>query len=71
MGIGLLAPSLGVGFYGAFAIGKISPDDALWRIWGGGTTAASTRLIDDCGMVNPHPTTIGGGPQPNNDWPAR
>jgi hypothetical protein len=26
-GIGLFAPSLGVGFYGAFAIGKISPAD--------------------------------------------
>jgi tripartite ATP-independent transporter DctM subunit len=33
MGIGLFAPPLGVGFYGACAIGKISPDDALWRIW--------------------------------------
>jgi len=33
MGIGLFAPPLGVGFYGACAIGKISPDDAIWRIW--------------------------------------
>jgi tripartite ATP-independent transporter DctM subunit len=33
MGIGLFAPPMGVGFYGACAIGKISPDDALWRIW--------------------------------------
>jgi tripartite ATP-independent transporter DctM subunit len=33
MGIGLFAPPFGVGFYGACAIGKISPDDALWRIW--------------------------------------
>jgi tripartite ATP-independent transporter DctM subunit len=33
MGIGLFAPPFGVGFYGACAIGKISPDDAIWRIW--------------------------------------
>ena len=33
MGIGLFAPPFGVGFYGACAIGKISPDDALGRIW--------------------------------------
>jgi tripartite ATP-independent transporter DctM subunit len=33
MGIGLFAPPFGVGFYGACAIGRISPDDALWRIW--------------------------------------
>ena len=33
MGIGLFAPPFGVGFHGACAIGKISPDDALWRIW--------------------------------------
>jgi tripartite ATP-independent transporter DctM subunit len=33
MGIGLFAPPFGVGFYGACAIGKINPDDALWRIW--------------------------------------
>jgi len=33
MGIGLFAPPFGVGYYGACAIGKISPDDALWRIW--------------------------------------
>src|SRR3984885_15607789 len=33
MGIGLFALPFGVGFYGACAIGKISPDDALWRIW--------------------------------------
>jgi TRAP-type C4-dicarboxylate transport system permease large subunit len=33
MGIGLFAPPFGVGFHGARAIGKISPDDALWRIW--------------------------------------
>lgn len=33
MGIALFAPPLGVGFYGACAIGRISPDDALWRIW--------------------------------------
>jgi tripartite ATP-independent transporter DctM subunit len=33
MGIGLFAPPFGVGYYGACAIGRISPDDALWRIW--------------------------------------
>jgi tripartite ATP-independent transporter DctM subunit len=33
MGIGLFAPPFGVGYYGACAIGKISPDDAIWRIW--------------------------------------
>ena len=33
MGVGLFAPPFGVGFYGACAIGKISPDDAIWRIW--------------------------------------
>jgi tripartite ATP-independent transporter DctM subunit len=33
MGIGLFAPPLGVGFYGACAIGRTNPDDSLWRIW--------------------------------------
>jgi len=33
MGIGLFAPPFGVGYYGACAIGRISSDDALWRIW--------------------------------------
>jgi tripartite ATP-independent transporter DctM subunit len=33
MGVGLFAPPFGVGYYGACAIGKISPDDAIWRIW--------------------------------------
>jgi tripartite ATP-independent transporter DctM subunit len=33
MGIGLFAPPFGVGFYGACAIGRINPDDALWPIW--------------------------------------
>jgi tripartite ATP-independent transporter DctM subunit len=33
MGIGLFSPPFGVGFYGACAIGRIPPDDALWRIW--------------------------------------
>jgi tripartite ATP-independent transporter DctM subunit len=33
MGIGLFAPPFGVGYYGACAIGKIPPDDAIWRIW--------------------------------------
>jgi tripartite ATP-independent transporter DctM subunit len=33
MGIGLFAPPFGVGYYGACAIGRISSDDGLWRIW--------------------------------------
>jgi len=33
MGIGLFAPPFGVGYYGACAIGRISADAALWRIW--------------------------------------
>ncbi|HUA56623.1 MAG TPA: TRAP transporter large permease subunit [Candidatus Sulfotelmatobacter sp.] len=33
MGIGLFAPPFGVGFFSACAIGRIAPDDALWRIW--------------------------------------
>src|SRR5271166_6560442 len=33
MGIGLFAPPFGVGYYSACAIGRISSDDALWRIW--------------------------------------
>ena len=42
MGIGLFAPPFGVGYYGARAIGRISPDDALWRIcWCGRPPAAS------------------------------
>jgi TRAP-type C4-dicarboxylate transport system permease large subunit len=32
-GIGLFAPPFGVGYYSACAIGRISPDAALWRIW--------------------------------------
>ena len=32
MGIGLFAPPLGVGYYGACAIGKASPDEAAWKI---------------------------------------
>jgi TRAP-type C4-dicarboxylate transport system permease large subunit len=32
MGISLFAPPFGVGYYGACAIGRVSPDDALWRI---------------------------------------
>ncbi|HJY50058.1 MAG TPA: TRAP transporter large permease subunit [Stellaceae bacterium] len=31
MGIGLFAPPFGVGFYGACAIGRTTPDDSLWR----------------------------------------
>ena len=33
MGIGLFSPPFGVGFYGACAIGRVSPDDALGRMW--------------------------------------
>jgi tripartite ATP-independent transporter DctM subunit len=33
MGIGLFAPPFGVGYFSACAIGRVSPDDALWRIW--------------------------------------
>lgn len=33
MGIGLFAPPLGVGFYTACAIGKVSPEAAMNRIW--------------------------------------
>ena len=33
MGLGLFAPPFGVGFYAACAIGKVSPDDAMPRVW--------------------------------------
>ena len=33
MGIGLFAPPFGVGYYAACAIGRVSPDAAMWRIW--------------------------------------
>jgi len=33
MGIGLFAPPFGVGYYAACAIGKVSPDAAMRRIW--------------------------------------
>jgi len=33
MGIGLFAPPFGVGYYAACAIGRVSPDRAMWRIW--------------------------------------
>jgi TRAP-type C4-dicarboxylate transport system permease large subunit len=33
MGVGLFAPPFGVGFYAACAIGRISPDDAMGRVW--------------------------------------
>jgi tripartite ATP-independent transporter DctM subunit len=33
MGLGLFAPPFGVGFYAACAIGKVSPDDAMSRVW--------------------------------------
>ncbi|WP_082906099.1 TRAP transporter large permease subunit [Bradyrhizobium centrolobii] len=34
MGIGLFSPPFGVGYYGACAISKISPDEGLKHIWG-------------------------------------
>ncbi|MEP7209025.1 MAG: TRAP transporter large permease subunit [Casimicrobiaceae bacterium] len=33
MGLGLFAPPFGVGFYAACAIGKVSPDLAMRRVW--------------------------------------
>jgi len=33
MGIGLFAPPFGVGFYVACAIGKVLPDEAMWKVW--------------------------------------
>jgi TRAP-type C4-dicarboxylate transport system permease large subunit len=33
MGLGLFAPPFGVGFYAACAIGRVSPDEAIGRIW--------------------------------------
>ena len=33
MGIGLFAPPFGVGYYAACAIGRVSPDAAMRRIW--------------------------------------
>jgi tripartite ATP-independent transporter DctM subunit len=33
MGIGLFAPPFGVGYYAACAIGRVSPDAAMKRIW--------------------------------------
>ncbi|MFM0158400.1 MULTISPECIES: TRAP transporter large permease [Paraburkholderia] len=33
MGIGLFAPPFGVGFYAACAIGRVSPDDAMGKVW--------------------------------------
>ncbi len=33
MGIGLFAPPFGVGYYSACAIGRVSPDAAMGRIW--------------------------------------
>ena len=33
MGVGLFAPPFGVGYYAACAIGRVSPDAAMRRIW--------------------------------------
>jgi tripartite ATP-independent transporter DctM subunit len=34
MGVGLFAPPFGVGYYGACAISKVSPDEAMPYMWG-------------------------------------
>ncbi|ALM85234.1 TRAP transporter large permease subunit [Bordetella sp. N] len=34
MGVGLFAPPFGVGYYGACAISKVNPDDAMPYMWG-------------------------------------
>ena len=34
MGIGLFAPPFGVGYYGACAVSKVSPDEGIKHIWG-------------------------------------
>ena len=33
MGLGLFAPPFGVGYYAACAIGGVSPDEAMRRVW--------------------------------------
>ena len=33
MGLGLFSPPFGVGFYAACAIGRVSPDLAMPRVW--------------------------------------
>jgi TRAP-type C4-dicarboxylate transport system permease large subunit len=33
MGIGLFAPPFGLGFYAACAIGRVAPEEAIWRVW--------------------------------------
>jgi TRAP-type C4-dicarboxylate transport system permease large subunit len=33
MGVGLFAPPFGVGFYAACAIGRVSPDEAMGRVF--------------------------------------
>jgi TRAP-type C4-dicarboxylate transport system permease large subunit len=33
MGLGLFSPPFGVGFYAACAIGRVSPDVAIGRVW--------------------------------------
>jgi TRAP-type C4-dicarboxylate transport system permease large subunit len=32
-GQGCVRAQFGVGFHGACAIGRVSPDDAFWRMW--------------------------------------
>ena len=34
MSLGLFAPPFGVGFYGACAISKVDPDEAIPYMWG-------------------------------------
>jgi TRAP-type C4-dicarboxylate transport system permease large subunit len=33
MGVGLFSPPLGVGYYAACVIGRVSPDAGMRRIW--------------------------------------
>jgi len=45
MGMGLFAPPMGVGFYAACAIGKVSPDRVVARVWSYMAALAIALLI--------------------------
>ena len=45
MGLGLFAPPFGVGFYAACAIGRVSPDEAMPRVWRYLTALAVAMVI--------------------------
>ena len=45
MGLGLFSPPFGVGFYAACAIGRVSPDVAIGRVWPHLTALAIALLI--------------------------